>query len=1000
MRLLRALGSLALLAGVLVGVPWVLSAWSSPTALLHARWPDVLLSPDDGTLLVGMLGLVGWAAWLVVAATIVSELVAVLSRQRLRVELPGTAWLRPAVTMLVAGALLAPQAAHAAPATPAPAPTPTAPTAAPSAPAAQPEVPATGDSRPVDCTGRWHTVRPGEELWTVAELRLGSGERWRDLLVLNPTLDAQSRLTPGQRLVLPPDVQVQPGDSLWRLAERHLGDAERWTEIHELNTDLITDPDRIDVGWRLLLPTDDAPPSEPRQPPERQRPGSEPAASGPQQQASPEATHPSAAPEAPTPATTVAPTATAGPGPEQASADTPRPAVTPSVTAAPTPTGTVAPTPTGTQPRSAESSPPGPPASPTEAPATAHVPPVPAPGPTAGSPATSPATGPSNGSIPGTPGAETAAHGDAVAEVRESESNPVAHIGGLLASVIVVGVAARRRLQVVGRAVGRRLIPLSPATARFWTALGRKADESGGLDDATADGEPMAPTSVVLGWRDDGSQVVLDVEGARCTSIDEAPEPQAVIAAMVTSLLCAPWSEEVEVLLVGADQPWATAIDDPRLRQITDAAAAVSEVTRRCAQRRIALGPRLLDEVRSHPDTAPSWAPQVVLFAKAPTAEQSRELQSALQFGRVGVSVVGVGLGTGTRLRYTEHGCLHKGERFEPQLLTTAARRAIVDLFAATSTPESHAAPWWDGAGPRRAAGGGLQSHPSPEAFAPLSSPPRRGRTPGEPAPSLVLLGEPAIVDANGERPQRASQQCIEYCAWLLFHPGANAQTMAAALCVAEGTRRSNLSRLRTWLGVDAAGARFLPDAYNGRIRLDERVTSDWHRLLDSLDGPVRQASDDALRRALGMVTGAPLGTAASRWPWARALHDDMVAIVVDMACEYADRALRTQRLDDALWALELVEHHLPGHDEVRIRLVKVHSRRPDKSALGAAADTLLRGLRDDNREIAPHHARDLDDALESTRQPPHRIPAATASLATPTASVPAALHRRTSKAL
>ncbi len=51
---------------------------------------------------------------------------------------------------------------------------------------------------------------------------------------------------------------MQRGDCLWTIAETHLGSGFRWTEIYDLNRDLITDPDLIDIGWTLTLPTDTA----------------------------------------------------------------------------------------------------------------------------------------------------------------------------------------------------------------------------------------------------------------------------------------------------------------------------------------------------------------------------------------------------------------------------------------------------------------------------------------------------------------------------------------------------------------------------------------------------------------------------------------------------------------------------------------------------------------------------------------------------------------------
>lgn len=963
MRWLRALLALVALAGMIVGVPWLLSIWSDPSVLLRVPWPEVLFSPAESTVLLGLLGVVGWVAWLVIVATITAEFVSALTHRRMGLHLPGTGWLRPIVAPLVAAVLLAPVAAHAVPDTPAPPDVSTPGTAsAPVHPTtAADDTPGAGTQAAADeveqatPTGRSYTISPGDELWSVAERELGSGERWRDLLVVNPGLSAESRLVPGQRILLPPDVQVRAGDTLWALAERHLGEAERWPEIHALNEELISDPDQIDVGWRLLLPPDDAPTA---------RSGTDEASLARQVSSSPPM--PAGIPEAGAQfgASRKAPSSNTKAPPTGATSEAPGSAIGPTVR--PGSTAHPSPAPAAQIGREAEAS-------------------------------SSPRPVDEASSVP------------AIGAYEELTTDSFAHIGGLLASSIIVGVAARRRLQLVGRALGRRLIPLAPSSARFWTTLSRRAE----CDDRSTSRVHLAATTVVLGWRDNGSDVLLDLEHSRCTSIDDAPDQQAVIAALVTSLLCAPWSEEVEVLLVGADQPWATAIDDPRLEQLADPNEAVKEVTKRCAERRVALGARLLDDVRKDPDEAPTWAPWVVLFAVPPTPAQVQALHAALHFGRVGVSVVGPNLRSGLHVRYTEHTGYYQHQRFEPQLLEAPARRAIVDLFAACGTDDTHPAPWWDGSPPRRlaeptCARGSDGSHPFPhaspaggsaltrpdipltnldtdedvpamglQAFDLLPGPARRAfheRTPADAAddtpaardaaPSLVLLGEPTIVDAAGTPPSRARQQTIEYCAWLLFHPGSTAATMARGLSVAEGTRRSNLSRLRTWLGVDAAGQRYLPEAYLGRIRLDERITSDWHRLLATLDGPVRGASDHALRDALAQVGGPPLGTAAVRWPWARSLHDDMTSMIIDLACEYADRSLVAQRVDDALWALQHVEQHVPGHDEIRIRLIKAHSRRPDKAATARATSNFLQGLRDDNRDMTSHHAAILNEAL------------------------------------
>ena len=93
-RMLRGLGALALLLLGLVGVPAAL-VWLGgnplPAASPGTAVREALLTPDDGTILVGLVTVVGWVAWLVFAVSVVSELVALLSRQRIRLSLPGLA---------------------------------------------------------------------------------------------------------------------------------------------------------------------------------------------------------------------------------------------------------------------------------------------------------------------------------------------------------------------------------------------------------------------------------------------------------------------------------------------------------------------------------------------------------------------------------------------------------------------------------------------------------------------------------------------------------------------------------------------------------------------------------------------------------------------------------------------------------------------------------------------------------------------------------------------
>ncbi|QGN34573.1 LysM peptidoglycan-binding domain-containing protein [Microlunatus sp. Gsoil 973] len=170
--------------------------------------------------------------------------------------------------------------------------------------------------------------------------------------------------------------------------------------------------------------------------------------------------------------------------------------------------------------------------------------------------------------------------------------------------------------------------------------------------------------------------------------------------------------------------------------------------------------------------------------------------------------------------------------------------------------------------------------------------------------PTLLLLGPADLLGTTGERPNRAIMQCIEYCTWLLEHPGSTALAMAAGLAVAEGTRRSNMSRLRIWLGTDDRGEPYLPDAYSGKISLSPLVSSDWHRLQLLTHAGVNRTSTEGLANALDLVRGAPLADAApGQWHWAEEMRTDMVSVIRDIGVELTDRALSETDIDLARWA-------------------------------------------------------------------------------------------------
>jgi nucleoid-associated protein YgaU len=226
----RGLGAALLLIALVVGIPvglWLLGGpvWTGPVSL--SRVVSVLTTPDvTGSVLLGLVKVVGWIAWLTFAIAVVIEVVAAL-RGRRSPHVRGLGAQQRAASVLV-GAVITMLVA--------------APSVAPAMAATTPlETGATGTvvSAPVLPGATTTASAPG------ADAAEKAGER------------AQADEVPSATYT------VQPGDSLWRIAEQTLGDGARFKQIADLNYGVVqADGSALDAGnwiepgWVLLLPAE------------------------------------------------------------------------------------------------------------------------------------------------------------------------------------------------------------------------------------------------------------------------------------------------------------------------------------------------------------------------------------------------------------------------------------------------------------------------------------------------------------------------------------------------------------------------------------------------------------------------------------------------------------------------------------------------------------------------------------------------------------------------
>lgn len=294
-RLVGLAATVATLA-LVAGFPALLIAIdATPVPTSVPSWDTVvtaLTTRDDGTLTLRVLAVVAWGGWAFLTFTIALDVWARLRRLRAP-TLPGLALPQSAAHTLVGAAVLlfaaAPTLAPTTPAAAAPPPAATAqpwhatadPVAGQPSPTATPHAALrkTAPTSPLRAATTRHTVVAGESLWSIARDHLGDATRYAQIAALNAhVLNGDPELIhPGTILTLPPvpapgtptgtravGYTVQRGDTLSGIAHDSLGDADRYREIFDASRDTtqpggahLVDPDVIDVGWTLTIPTRD-----------------------------------------------------------------------------------------------------------------------------------------------------------------------------------------------------------------------------------------------------------------------------------------------------------------------------------------------------------------------------------------------------------------------------------------------------------------------------------------------------------------------------------------------------------------------------------------------------------------------------------------------------------------------------------------------------------------------------------------------------------------------
>ena len=884
-EILRGLAALALLLALVLGMPAALVALAQelhPLGSINAaNLLGALSRPDDGSLFLAALFLIGWLTWFVFAISVAVELVA-FTRGVATPRLPGFKVAQQGAAALVATSalllttgpvFLAVPVAHAAPITAVDlhrsggtVPSVVAP---PGPPAGLRTVRESPEPHPTV------EVRRHDTLWSLAEAHLGAGERFPEIVALNlgreqsdgRALDDAGWLYPGWTLRLPTGTlvaqpattvgnqvanpvkpyTVHPGDTLSEIAEDQLGDDRRYLEVFDLNRGdrqpdglTLSDPDEIRAGWQLAMPPSAtrseqatgplAVPAKPRPLPLEKR-----------------------LPPAPRDSAPLVPTAVPTPPSEQSPAATTSEGQDVPAEALALGLGTVMATGLCWELRRRRR------LQQARRPVGARIP------------------------MPDSKLAETEARIGATATPVTLDTVQAAlqalmasclAAGRLLPDVAVIQVSATTVKLTLQHDDADAVAPFTALTPRTWQLAGP-------VEPTKKDTDPY-PALLTLGVVGEAVLLVnLESIGA-LRLVGPAARVEETLRALALDLAVSPLSAAATLTLAGCFPDLARTLDPGRARRLATTDQAERELAVRLATTQQLLDAVGVPDVRSARSTElaeEATVPEIVVTVGAvqvgPAAWSGAALIAAGDHETAGWQVV---LDEGPQARLEPLGLA-----FEPHRASQDEVAQFLSLLATADPGDPSPKPPGEDREERIAVANALPKIPKP-----VADP--SGNVAA--APRVLVLGGVVVERVDDAAMPNRRRRMTELVAYLALHPGASAHEIDAALWpgkrVEKTTRNPFVSRTRQWLGRTAAGEAYLPQIADGQTyRLRPEVTCDWHdftRLARTglVNGP---DSTGALQAALDLVRSRPfLGVDPASYTWAEADIQEMISAIVDVA--------------------------------------------------------------------------------------------------------------------
>jgi hypothetical protein len=458
------------------------------------------------------------------------------------------------------------------------------------------------------------------------------------------------------------------------------------------------------------------------------------------------------------------------------------------------------------------------------------------------------------------------------------------------------------------------------------------------------------PALTTIGVDEHDGVLMLDLEQIGSLNIvGDGETARALLNAMAVELAENPWSDQIQVTLVGMPQGLARDLNRFRVQHVDDVAALIRNIRSDLENREQAFASYGVDDVhaaRVRATDSESWAPHIVILAEAPAEDLQTELADLVdRVPRLGIATVsnGATVARGSTVRITSRDAaelISAGDTmpalpFKPQVLDGEELRLIQELFDTTdhdavpvtarvvdtsTVDESETLEEID---VPEAADESIDQvatttddpaaiEPEEDVNVPADAE-AAVEAPAWPAPYVRLLGPVDALQLADNEPMPG--RGVELMAYLLLNGTVDGRQLQTAFWPdtpnASNNQRGLAKKVRVALGHSPDGELLLPENVNHQgYTLHPAIRSDWDDFRDLVGNDLSRTSNENLVAAIKLVRAQPFAGCNTKrwWQWIAIAQEEMIAAVMDAADELGRRSLKAHDADQARYAAHVAQ--------------------------------------------------------------------------------------------